>query len=174
MERLCVGFDLRAAADRAAGIARPRTSDHVAIGRATDSCPSRRADAGKLPGSRVGWRCAGQHDPVSAFARPCGLAQAHGNCRSTASSRVDALLTRAPATMHPEKNPAVDCRSDIDREGGDRPVAQRSLNDRADHTQADQHAHSDIFDVNGRWNPLRQPDLLEGRIDIRCGAGAGG
>jgi RNA polymerase sigma-70 factor, ECF subfamily len=80
----------------------------------------------------------------------------------------------APATMHPEKNPAVDCRSDIDREGGDRPVTRRSLDDRADHTQADQHTHSDIFDVNGRWNPLRQPDLLEGRIDIRSGAGATG
>jgi hypothetical protein len=56
-------------------------------------------------GSRVGWRCAGQHDPVSAFARPCGLAQAHGNCRSTASSRVDALLTRGASDNASREKP---------------------------------------------------------------------
>jgi hypothetical protein len=51
---------------------------------------------------------------------------------------------------------------------------RRSQNDGADHSQGDHHTRSDILDVNARWNTLRQLDLLEGRIDIRSGAGAGG
>jgi hypothetical protein len=77
--------------------------------------------------------------------------------------------------VHPEKNAPVDRRSDLDQEGGDRPVTRRrSRNDGADHSQTDHHTRSDILDENARWNTLRQLDLLEGRIDIRSGAGAGG
>jgi hypothetical protein len=174
MERLCAGFDLRAAADRAGGIARPRTSDHVAIRRATSGCPAHRIDAGKLPRNRIGLRCAGRHDPVSAFARPYGLAQAHGNCPSTAASRVDALATRGGSDSASRENYPVDCRSDIDKEGGDRPVTRRSRDDGADHCQIDQHTRGDTFDVNGHCDPLCQPDPLEARTHFRMELGAGG
>src|SRR5260370_34149240 len=90
---MCAGFGLRAAADRAAGIARPRASDHVAIGRATDGCPAPRADAGKLPRNRVGLRRAGRHDPISSFARPYDIAQTDGHWPSAACSLVETLAT---------------------------------------------------------------------------------
>src|ERR1700757_4941451 len=103
MERLCPGLDRRAAADRAAGIARSRTSDHVAIGRATDGCRAPWAGAGKLQGNRVGLRCASRHDPVSAFAWLYGLAQALGHCLSAPSSRVEAVATHGGSDNAPRE-----------------------------------------------------------------------
>ena len=53
-------------------------------------------------------------------------------------------------------------------------MARRLDDDGAGHARADQHAFGHIIDMNAHWDPLSEPDPLEGRIGIGQKLGAGG
>ena len=150
MERLCAGFDLRAAAGRAAGIARPRTSDHVTIGRATDGClllrltPANYKEIASACGLPVGTIRSRLSRGRETLRKLMGISPP----QHSRASRP--LRAAAAATMRQERSPP-DCRFDITQEVGHLPL-ERSAHPR-------QHG-----------NLLHQADLVEGRIDIRSKA----